>query len=70
MIVKLLSEHYLEFLSLTRVCRGSSESILVIVSNCWKSHALAQMVATPMTSMCPILLAVISNQDVGKSRQS
>ena len=28
------------------------------------------MVATPMTSMCPILLAVISNQDVGKSRQS
>ena len=29
-----------------------------------------KMVATPMTSMCPILLAVISNQDVGKSRQS
>ena len=29
-----------------------------------------EMVTTPMTSMCTILLAVISNQDVGKSRQS
>ena len=58
MIVKLLSEHYLEFLSLTRVCRGSSESTLVKMSNCWKSRALAQMVATPMTSMCTILLVL------------
>ena len=39
--VKLLSEHHLEFLSLKGGCRGSSESTLVKMSNCWKSHAAA-----------------------------
>ena len=43
MIVKLLTEHNFEFLSLTRDCRGSSESTLVKKSNCWKSHAAAQL---------------------------
>ena len=43
MIVKLLSEHHLELLSLKGGCRGSSESTLVKMSNCWKSHALAQL---------------------------
>ena len=41
MIVKLLTEHHLEFLSLIVGCRGSSESTLVKMSNCWKSHAAA-----------------------------
>ena len=41
MIVKLLTEHHLEFLSLKGGSRGSSESTLVKMSNCWKSHALA-----------------------------
>ena len=44
MIVKLLTERHLEFLSLKGGCRGSSESTLVKMSNCWKSHALAQIV--------------------------
>ena len=44
MIVKLLTEHNLEFLSLKGGCRGSSESTLVKMSNCWKSHAAAQIV--------------------------
>ena len=43
MIVKLLAEHRLEFLSLKGGCTGSSESTLVKISNCWKSHALAQI---------------------------
>ena len=43
-IVKLLTEHHLEFLSLTSGCSGSSESTLVKMSNCWKSHAGAHMV--------------------------
>ena len=43
MNVKLLTEHHLEFLSLKGGCRGSSESTLVKMSNCWKSHALAQL---------------------------
>ena len=43
MSVKLLTEHHLEFLSLTGGCTGSYESTLVKMSNCWKSHALAQI---------------------------
>ena len=43
MIVKLLTERHLEFLSLKGGCRGSSESTLVKMSNCWKSHALAHI---------------------------
>ena len=44
MIVKLLTEHHLEFLSLKGGCRGSYESTLVKMSNCWKSHATAHIV--------------------------
>ena len=43
MIVKLLTEHHLEFLSLNGGSRGSSESTLVKMSKCWKSHAMAHM---------------------------
>ena len=50
MIVKLLTEHYLEFLGLKGGCRGSSESTLIKMSNCWKSHAAAQMVWTPIAN--------------------
>ena len=45
MIVKLLTEHHLEFLILKGGCRGSSESTLVKISNCWKSHAVAYLAA-------------------------
>ena len=45
MIVKLLTERHLEFLSLKGGCRGSSESTLVKMSNCWKSHALAHIIS-------------------------
>ena len=43
MIAKLLTEHHLEFISLRGGCRGLSESTLVKMSNCWKSHAAAQL---------------------------
>ena len=43
MIVKLLTEQHLEFLSLKGGCRGLSESTLVKMSNCWKSHAAGQL---------------------------
>ena len=50
MIVKLLTEHHLEFLSLTGGCGGLAESTLVKMSNCWKSHAAAQyMVITSIS---------------------
>ena len=44
MIVKLLTEYDLESLSLTGGCRSSSESTLVKMSNCWKSHAAALII--------------------------
>ena len=43
MIVKLLTEYHLEFLSLKGGCSGSSESTHVKMPHCWKSHALAQL---------------------------
>ena len=43
MIVKLLTEHHLEFLSLKGGCKGSSECTHVKIPHCWKSHALAHM---------------------------
>ena len=46
MIVKLLTEHHLEFLSLKGGCRGSFEFTLVKMLNCWKSHAAAHLSMT------------------------
>ena len=43
MIVKLLTEHHLEFLSLKGDCRGSSESTHVKMPHCWKSNATAHI---------------------------
>ena len=43
MRVMLLTEHHLEFLSLKRGCTGSSESTLVKMTHCWKSHVAAQI---------------------------
>ena len=45
MSFKLLTEHLLEFLSLSGGCTDSYESTLVKMSNCWKSHALARLVS-------------------------
>ena len=49
MIVKLLTEHHLECISLKEGCRGSSESTLVKESNCWKSHAAAHFLSSIFT---------------------
>ena len=56
MIVKLLTEHLLEFLSIKGGCRGSSESTLVKMSNCWKSHATAHFIWLLLTMGhdCPV----------------
>ena len=44
MTVKLLTEHHLEFLSITGGCTGLSESTLVKLPHCCKSHAAAQFI--------------------------
>ena len=41
--LKLLTEHHLEFLSIKGGCTASSESTLVKIPHCWKSHVMAQM---------------------------
>ena len=43
MTFKLLAEKHLEFLSLKGGCTGSSESTLVKMPHCWKSHVAAQI---------------------------
>ena len=43
MTVKLLTEHHLEFLSLNGGWAGSSESTLVKMPHCWKSHVTPQL---------------------------
>ena len=43
MTVKLLTEHHLEFLSFKGGCTGSSESTLVKMLHCWKSHDMAHI---------------------------
>ena len=73
MIVKLLTEHHLEFLSLKGGCRGSSESTHVKMSNCWKSHAQAQLYVlfynmsymNKLTFCCPRYTAFLPWKFVG-----
>ena len=48
MIIKLLTEHHLEFLSLKGGCRGSSFSTLVKMSIFCKSHTAAQLYLSPV----------------------
>ena len=42
--VERLTDQYLEFLSLTGGCTGSSESIHVNMPHCWKSHVAAHII--------------------------
>ena len=48
MIVKLLNEHHLVFLSLEGGNTGSSESTLVEMPHCWKLHVEAQLKKYPL----------------------
>ena len=43
MRVKLQTEHQLDFLSLKGGCTGSSESTLVKMPHCWKSHVATHL---------------------------
>ena len=75
MIVKLLTEHHLEFLSLKGGCTGSSESTLVKMPHCWKSHATARIMhifKTLAASLCSLAgwfeLCLIVNPDFPMTR--
>ena len=53
--VKLREEQTIEFLSLTRGCTGSSESTLVKMPHCWKSHAPAH-IPVVLFKVVPLIL--------------
>ena len=55
MTVKLLTGHHLEFLSLKRGYTGSSESTLIRIPYCWKSHVAAQYISEAEL-MAPFIL--------------
>ena len=57
-------EHNLEFLSLKGGCTCSSESTLVKMSHCWKSHVTAQLFLHLISANAPI----ISTRFMGGSR--
>ena len=71
MIVRLLAEHHLEFLSLKGGCRGSFESTLVKMQNCWKSHSAAHIIVTlawnaqNMRILCKLHMFYISYSSCG-----
>ena len=48
-IVKLLTDYHLEFLSFTGGCTGPSESTFVKMPHCWKSHVTAHLL---LLSLC------------------
>ena len=55
MTVELRTEHHLKFRSLKGGCRSSSESTLVKMSNCWKSHATAHLIFTVRCALIGIV---------------
>ena len=48
MSLELLVDQHLEFLSLTGGCTGSSESTLVKLPHCWKSHVTAHLYSSAL----------------------
>ena len=52
MSVKLLTVDNLEFLSLKGGCTGSSESTLVKMPHCWKSHVAAHIFRSVVKHSC------------------
>ena len=60
MSVKLLTEHHLEFLSLTGGCTESSESPHVKMPHCWKSHVTAHLCYASLPGSASAILAFIA----------
>ena len=58
MSVKLLTDHHLEFLRLKGGCTGSTESTLVKIPHCWKSHVMAHFWSLMIDSALCLFLMV------------
>ena len=66
MIVKLLTKHQLEFLSLKAGCTGSSESTLDKMPHCWKSHVAAHLVSAAHFNFAFLLILLLRIVDCDK----
>ena len=58
MTVKLLTVQFLEFLTITGGCTGSSESTLVKIPHCWKSHVMVQMSSVLLSTLSPFYILI------------
>ena len=56
MTVKSLTEHHLGFQRLKGGCTSSSQSTLVKIPHCWKSHVTAQMSLFTKKFECPLCI--------------
>ena len=70
MSVKLLTEQHLELISLKGGCTGSSESRLVKMPHCWKSHVTAQLLCTCFSCLSILVLKVLMKCAIIKVTQS
>ena len=57
MIVELLIEHHSEFLSLIGGCTDLSESTLVKMRRCWKSHVTAKLIKETSALFLSMMIA-------------
>ena len=64
MSVQLLTEHHLEFLSIKGGCTGSSESTLVKMSHCGKSHVTAHILLQVVTLINQANTTVMGMKDL------
>ena len=70
MTVRLLTEHHLKFLSLKGSCTGLSESTLVKIPHCWKSHVAAHILPIPYVCTVAISPSVLTPGYVSPLSQS
>ena len=65
MSVKLLTEHHLRFRSLKGGYTGLSESTLVKMPHCWKSHITAHCLVSPAGSpVCDVFLCFVTGSSM------
>ena len=75
MTVNLLTDYHLGFISLNGGCTSSSESTLVKMPHCWKSHVAAHISLIVSTVFQPahavlLLVAISRNEGSGKPVQT
>ena len=69
MSVKLMTEHNLEFPSLKGGCTGSSESTLVKMPHCWKSHVAAHFFLA-CVDFCRLRKTLANSIDQNQNQQN